>query len=141
MKESTITGSCLCGKVAFQFSGPIKLFQYCHCSRCRKVTGSAHSANIIVDPEQFRWIQGEELIGRYEVPDAKHFATSFCTHCGSNLPWLAKTGKAIVIPAGALDEAPETKPFQNIFWVDRAKWYENVDHLPKYDRLPKKDRK
>ena len=131
-------GSCLCNAVTYQFSGPEFVFQYCHCSRCRKFTGSAHAANIIIDPKQFEWLGGEELVGRYEHPEAKHYATSFCKRCGSSLPWLAKSGRSMVIPAGTLDDDPGIRPAQNIYWQDRAPWREEVADLIHYDELPTK---
>jgi hypothetical protein len=42
----TVTGSCLCGAVSFEVSGAFDSFFLCHCSRCRKDTGSAHAANL-----------------------------------------------------------------------------------------------
>ncbi len=133
-------GSCLCGAVRYQFHGPEYVFQYCHCSRCRKFTGSAHAANIIVPPEAFEWLDGADQLGRFEHPEAKHFATCFCQKCGSSLPWKAQSGGAVVIPAGTLDEDPEMRPSQNIFWKDRVAWREAVESLPHYDELqPRKD--
>lgn len=130
------SGSCLCGAVSYRFSGPSRVFQYCHCSRCQKFTGSAHASNIIVDPGQFEWISGEDQIGRFEHPDAKDFATQFCRTCGSSLPWLTKTARAVVIPAGTLDVDPGEQPVHNIYYADRAPWYVDVDSLAKYDELP-----
>ncbi|HRY18618.1 MAG TPA: GFA family protein, partial [Candidatus Competibacteraceae bacterium] len=69
---------------------------------------------------------------------AKHFATSFCTNCGSSLPWLGKSGKAVVVPAGSLEDHPGIGPFQNIFWDSRAVWYTEPSALPEYDELPPK---
>jgi len=134
MSNST-KGSCLCGAVSYQFHGPEYVFQYCHCSRCRKFTGSAHASNIIISPDQFEWLTGDDQIGRYEHPEAKHFATCFCRQCGSSLPWMAQSGGAMIIPAGTLDEDPEIRPSQNIFWKDRAVWREAVESLPHYDEL------
>ena len=136
--SKTTKGSCLCNSVTYQFSGPELVFQYCHCSRCRKFTGSAHAANIIVYPKQFEWLSGEDLLGRFEHPDSKHFATCFCTRCGSSLPWITKGGRSIVIPAGTLDQDPGIKPVHNIFWQDRARWREEVGDLTQYDELPTK---
>ncbi len=136
MKKST--GSCLCGEVHYEITGSLGVFQYCHCSRCRKFTGSAYAANIIVAPDQFEWLKGEEWLGRYEVPDAHHFATSFCTQCGSSLPWQAQSGKAVIIPAGTLDDDPDIRPFQNIFYGSKADWYQEASELIKYDGLPTK---
>ena len=131
-------GSCLCGSVTYQFSSPEMVFQYCHCSRCRKFTGSAYATNIIIDPEQFEWLSGETSVGRYEHPDAKHFATCFCKQCGSSLPWLSKSGRAVIIPAGTLDQDPGIRPIHNIFYQDRAPWRVAVEELISYDGLPTK---
>lgn len=131
-------GSCLCGQVAYEIDPPFKIFQYCHCRRCQKFTGSAHASNLFVPPGQFRWLTGEEHVGRYEQPDAKYFATGFCKVCGSNLPWAVQGGKNIVVPAGTLDEAPPLKPQQNIYWDSRAPWYEETCHMAKYSALPTK---
>jgi len=137
-----VKGSCLCGGVEYEISGSLGIFQYCHCSRCRKFTGSAHASNIIVAPNQFQWIKGEDLTGRFEVLEARHFATTFCTKCGSSLPWLTTSGKAVVIPAGTLDGDPELRPFQNVFFESRAEWYEHTSELICYDELPiKKEQK
>lgn len=140
MENSKVSGSCLCGTVSYQFVGPVKVFQYCHCSRCRKFTGSAHASSIIIDPDQFQWLSGEQDVGRYEVPEASHYATSFCKHCGSSLPWLTKSGKAVIVPAGTLDHDPGVRPIHNVYFADRAPWYEEVGDLTKYDELPVKDR-
>jgi len=43
MSDKPITGSCLCGRVHYEITPPYWGFWYCHCERCRKATGSAHS--------------------------------------------------------------------------------------------------
>jgi hypothetical protein len=123
MENKKLAGSCLCGEVSYQFFQDIKVFQYCHCSRCQKFTGSAHAANIIIDPVSFQWLSGEASIARFELAEAKHFATSFCKKCGSSLPWLTQSKKAFVIPAGTLDDIPKIKPMHNIYYADKAGWY------------------
>ncbi len=131
-------GSCLCGEVAYKITGNVGIFQYCHCSRCRKFTGSAHASNLFVSPEQFAWIRGESLVGYYSPKDTKHFATSFCKQCGSSLPWRSKGAKVVIVPAGTLDEHPGIEPIQNIFCASKAGWYIPPSELPEYDELPHK---
>ena len=133
-------GSCLCGRVEFTIDPPFKVFQYCHCSRCRKVTGSAHASNIFVPINQFEWQKGSEHVGRFEPEGTKYFATSFCNRCGSSLPWEAKAGNTVIVPAGSLDDDPEMKPQQNIFWESRACWYEETNQMKKFSELPKKSK-
>jgi len=137
-KESRYHGSCLCGNVHYEIAPPFSTFQYCHCSRCRKATGSAHASNILMPPDQFNWLSGEEHIGRYEPSESKHFATCFCKTCGSTLPWLAKTKKVMVIPAGTLDESPKETPERHLFWDSRASWYQLPQQLPAFKTLPGK---
>jgi len=85
---------------------------------------------------QGRSFRGADRVGRFEHPEAKHYATCFCKQCGSSLPWLAQSGNTVVIPAGTLDEDPEIRPSQNIFWKYRAAWREAVEELPHFDELP-----
>ncbi len=136
MSDEKINGSCLCGEVSYVITGNIGIFQYCHCSRCRKFTGSAHAANLFVTPEQFAWIKGSEWVGVYVPEHTRHFATAFCKQCGSALPWKSKSGKVVVIPAGTLDQHPGIEPMQNIFWGSRAPWYKSAADLPAHERLP-----
>jgi len=140
MSEKSTGGSCLCGAVRFQFHGDPLVFQYCHCSRCRKITGSAHASNIIVRPEQLEWLDGEDLVGYYALPEVKDFASGFCKLCGSNLPWKNQSGRAVIIPAGSLDQDPHVRPKQNIYYADKADWYVDADSLPKHDQLPVKNK-
>lgn len=134
--ENITAGSCLCGQVHYEINGSLGIFQYCHCSRCRKFTGSAFASNLLVKPDQFRWLAGREHVVSYSPPDTKHFATAFCRCCGSSLPWAAKTGRAVVIPAGTLDDDPAIKPTQNIFCASSASWYTSPSDLPDSNELP-----
>lgn len=138
MSKASASGSCLCGEVAYAITGNLGIFQYCHCSRCRKFTGSAHAANLFVSPQQFSWTKGEELVGTYVPELTRHFATAFCRKCGSSLPWKSKSGKTVVVPAGSLDTDPGIAPFQNVFWASRALWYRHAAELPSHDALPAK---
>ena len=136
MSEKKVTGSCLCQKVSYEINGNMGVFQYCHCSRCRKITGSAHAANLFVAPGDFNWLSGEEFVGRYDPDFTKYFATSFCKNCGSTLPWLSKSGKVVIVPAGTLDGDPGIKPGKNIFCGSRAEWYTSAESLPEFEQGP-----
>ena len=138
MTENTLHGNCLCEGVSYKITGHIGIFQYCHCSRCRKFTGSAFASNLFVNLEQFEWTKGEDYVGRFEPADTKYFATCFCKKCGSSLPWKAQGGKVIVIPAGTLNDAPDIRPSQNIFCDSKAPWFEEPESLKSYEKLPPK---
>ena len=82
MTEKRTEGSCVCGAIAYSIEGPFIAFQYCHCSRCRKASGSAHAANLFVKTAQLYWERGEESVQRFELPDAKYWSHCFCPTCG-----------------------------------------------------------
>ena len=132
----TVRGSCVCGAIEFQIEPPFSAFQYCHCSRCRKKTGSAHAANIFVAPEQFAWLRGEDQARRFELPSAKRWCSAFCVVCGSAMPWLNRAGTGVIVPAGALDDAPPTTPTRNIHFGSRAPWYVHASELEIHDDAP-----
>ena len=52
------------------------------------------------------------------------------------MPWLTKSGKAVVVPAGTLDEDPEVRPIQNIYCGSKALWYTEPKDLVQYEELP-----
>jgi hypothetical protein len=137
-QAQALKGSCLCGAVAFEVSKPFLFFQYCHCSRCRKASGASHGANILVKAGQFAWTRGEAQVKRWELPEAECFCTGFCGVCGSSLPWVGRTGKTVIVPAGALDDDPGCKPERNIYWTSRAPWEAAVGDLKTFDEGAKR---
>ncbi|GGK69397.1 GFA family protein [Amphritea balenae] len=135
MSETTC-GSCLCGSISYQFTGTPRGFQYCHCSRCQKITGSAHGAIMFVKPDQFEWLSGADLVSRFELPEAKFYASCFCSKCGSSLPWEIQGGGNVAIPAGSLDQDPGVRPTRNIFTNSDACWYEPASNLDNFAQGP-----
>jgi hypothetical protein len=136
MSESNVHGGCLCGAVAFDVTPPFQKMVHCHCSRCRKGSGTGHATNLIVDPGQITWRSGEDAIERFELPTAKSFGKWFCRQCGSPVPRLTRNGKLIVIPAGSLDTTPAISPTDHIFWSSRAPWACPSGGLPVHAEYP-----
>lgn len=131
MSSTPITGSCLCRAVKFEVTPPFKAFRYCHCSRCQKASGAAHAANGFLPENQFKWLDGEALTKRFDLPGAKRFAVAFCTQCGTRVPH--KTGDYMLIPAGVLDADPGARPDMNIFWKSKSAWYVSPHELKTFD--------
>jgi hypothetical protein len=131
-----IHGSCLCGAIRFEIAKPTGPFELCHCSRCRKVTGSAFFSGLYVRVEDFRVVAGKELISTYEAPILREppaYRASFCSRCGSPVPNPSGTSGLLEIPAGLLDDDPAMKPDKHIFVEMNPPWFEITDALPQYD--------
>ena len=55
-------GSCLCGAVTFAFDGKTTQIGMCHCSKCRKVSGVASNATLMVPRDNLNWLSGADAI-------------------------------------------------------------------------------
>ena len=131
MAEQTVRGSCLCKSVRYEVSTPFARFGHCYCSRCRKATGGVRSTNIAVPIAQFRWTQGEELVKRFDLPEAKSFARQICSNCNCPVPHASRDGQRAIVPAGTLDDVPPGKPAAHGHWSSRVSWVEiNESNLP-----------
>ncbi len=134
MQQQQLTGSCLCGAVTYEAAGEPQRFFFCHCSRCRKASGSAHAANIFVQPGTLRFLTGEEQIRKFRLPEAARFANHLCGNCGARLPRVG--GDTVVIPAGSLDTEAPIAPQARIYMGSRAAWSCHGDQVPCFDQLP-----
>ena len=129
-----ITGSCLCGNVAFEVAGQPLKFIYCHCRSCQKSTGSIHAANLAFPRDSITWVRGEELIEKFvDTNENPGFPRRFCRTCGSPVPKLSRNGEFWVVPSGTLDSDPGMRPQANIYWAEHATWYVPADQIPKND--------
>ena len=134
MSDIHLSGSCLCGSVAYEIRGELRQFTHCHCERCRKATGTGHATNIIMTPASVEWTAGESLLSHYKLPEAERFATVFCRECGSLMPRIAPDNSIAVIPAGTLDKDPGIRPERRIFQDSRADWSCPAEDLPAFDQ-------
>lgn len=132
----SVNGSCLCGAIQFEITESPRGATHCHCSRCRKTRGAGHATNLLVSLSGLRYLQGEERLGKYKLPEAKYFAHWFCEVCGSTMPrWDEARGFA-VIPMGALDDDPGVRPERHIHVASKAPWDVISDDLPQFEAGP-----
>ena len=123
MGAAPITGSCLCGAVRYQVSGPLRPVIACHCQQCRKTSGhhvaatSAARGDIVVEGE-VRWYQSSAKARR-----------GFCPTCGSNLFWDG-AGANLSVFAGTLDGPTGLSIAGHIFCADKGDYYEISDGKP-----------
>jgi hypothetical protein len=136
MSDLNLSGSCLCGSVAYEITGSSRAFYHCHCSRCRKASGTGHASNVLLQPETVRWIAGENLLKSYKVPEAKRFRNVFCGNCGSPMPRVAPDLSFAAIPAGSLDVDPGLRPQARIMGGSRTAWSCDGSELPAFDEYP-----
>ena len=126
-------GSCLCGGVRFEITGKPLAMAYCHCSRCRK---SGETAHVVVRAQDFHWLQGQDLVARYE-PEAPWTNTRcFCRVCETGLGEPDSGSDYFPIAAQTLDDDPGLRPILHEQVSGKPAWYEITDGLPEYEGRP-----
>lgn len=113
-------GKCLCGAVSFEIEGPLPNLYQCHCSKCRKLSGSSSDTATFLNREQFKWRSGLDVIQSYRMESG--YRSDFCQKCGSSVPHLMDNQKQYWIPAGLLNEAGNEKVVAHLYVSHKAIW-------------------
>lgn len=115
-------GGCLCGRVRYRTEGEPLRVGLCHCTDCRKESGSAY-VFFGVWPRKAVSISGET--STYE-------GRSFCPACGARLFCLREDETEIRM--GSLDEAPTgfAATYEN--WIKRREtWLAPLPGAKQFD--------
>jgi hypothetical protein len=132
MSEPVYSGSCLCGLVHVEVRGGISDIIHCHCSRCRKASGTAYATNGFVRTEGFRILQGGDLLRSFESAPGKR--RHFCGQCGSPVYSSNEADpQRLRIRLGILDSEIRERPISHNFVSSRAGWDDLDAPLPRYD--------
>ena len=135
--DAGVSGSCLCGDVAYAVDAAPLRFMYCHCSRCRLARSAAHASNLFYPLDAFRWLRGEDRVVDYALPGAERFGVAFCGRCGSGVPRPSLPRQVVLVPAGSLDGDPGRRADAHIFVDSRANWdVIGDDGIPRHAELP-----
>jgi len=127
-------GKCLCGTIEFELNGDVPNLYQCHCSLCRKVTGSAANAAFRIAAEQFAWISGSDQIREFATESG--FKSHFCGNCGSPVPNLTSNDSAYWIPVGLLEESSELELVAHLYVKSKASWDVIANAGEQFDEMP-----
>ena len=133
MPTFPLTGGCLCGAVRFEVDRPPVSANYCHCTRCQRRTGTAASAQAVIEPGSLRIVKGEDVVRAFRPPDG--WAKLFCSECGSALFSRHQADPAkMTTRMSAFDSDPGIRP-QARYHVATAAVWEPIpdDGLPRHD--------
>ena len=127
--SDTLSGGCLCGGVQYEISGEPSGMAHCHCTRCQRAGGAAHGTVLIVKPEDYRVVQGQDLLRKYN--EEGFTARVSCSQCGSSL-----YHGEVFVEAGTLTVDPGMRPSMHIMVDHKASWHEITDSLPQHGEWP-----
>jgi len=129
-----LTGSCLCGSVAYEVDAPAGPIVHCHCTTCRKTHGAAFSTVMPVPRAAFRWLRGEELLSSFESSPGK--LRRFCTRCGSHIVADRPNQPNVLLRLGCLDTPITDRPKLHMWRSEAASWYDPGDVLAEFPEAP-----
>lgn len=125
-------GKCLCGEVKVVIKGKISDIIHCHCSLCRKNSGTAFATNGFVNVVDFEIISGKDNLSKFSFKPGRN--RHFCRSCGSPVYSSNEQDSARYrIRLGILDSDIIERPISHNFVSSKANWEDLDIKLPRYD--------
>lgn len=128
-----LAGKCLCGAVQYAVKDEFVYALNCHCSRCRRATGSAFKPFAGIERDKLCITQGEGNLLLFGDENACYDA--HCKTCASLMFSVVRDGEFVHVTLGTLDDTPTIRPSAHIFVGSKAPWYSINDSLPQYDEF------
>jgi hypothetical protein len=130
MGSRTLSGKCFCGAVQYSVADEFVYAANCHCSNCRRTTGSAFKPFAGIEREKIALTKGRDdlLIFGDEQGNDTH-----CKTCGSLVYSVVRAGAYVHVAMGTLIDDPTIRPSTHIFVGSKAPWFTITDDLPQYE--------
>lgn len=124
-----LAGACYCRAVRYEVADAFGYALNCHCSNCRRTTGSAFKPFAGIARERLAIVSGADSLMIYG--DANNH-NAHCRLCGSLLYSVVRDGAFVHVAMGTLTDAPTIRPGAHIFVGSKAPWHVITDDLPQY---------
>ena len=125
-----LAGECLCHAVRYAVADAFEYALNCHCSNCRRTTGSAFKPFAGIARERLSLVSGHDNVMIHGDANASHDV--HCARCGSLLYSIVRNGAYAHVTMGTLLDDPSIRPSAHIFVGSRAPWFSITDDLPQY---------
>lgn len=118
-------GSCLCGTVTYEIAQEAEKLIFCHCSLCRKFTGSAFSSVSVVAASAFNIVTGQSYVRAFERMGTRRH---FCQQCGSGIYACSENlTDSYILYVGTLDTPLYPQNKVHLFLESKADWDETPE--------------
>lgn len=128
----TLTGQCLCGAVHYAVMDAFLYALNCHCSNCRRATGSAFKPFAGIERTKLHITKGDNnllIFGGENGNDTR------CKACGLLLYSVVRDGAFVHVTMGTLVDNPTIRPTAHIFVGSKAPWFTITDGLPQHEEF------
>ncbi len=133
MSAPEVKGACFCKAVQYAVEDSFEYAVNCHCSNCRRTTGSAFKPVAGIPRDKLRLTAGADALLIYGS-ETEHDA--HCSICGSLLYSIVREGMFVHVTMGTLIDTPSIRPTAHIFVGSKAPWFTITDDLPQHQELP-----
>ena len=128
----TLAGKCYCGAVQYAVADEFLYAANCHCSNCRRTTGSAFKPFAGIERDKLRLVEGAGGLMIYGTENANN---THCRACGSLLFSVVQDGAKVHVAMGTLVDDPTIRPSKHIFVGSKAPWFTIADDLPQREEF------
>lgn len=126
-------GSCLCGSIEFSIEHGVTDIIHCHCSLCRKASGSAYATNGFINARDLKLSDKNNTLTFYESSEGKR--KYFCKVCGAPIySSNSQSPERYRLRLGALDSDIAERPISHNFVTSKANWEDLDAQLPRYEK-------
>ncbi|MGH6827835.1 MAG: GFA family protein [Rhizomicrobium sp.] len=129
MNARILAGKCFCGAVAYTVPDEFLYAAYCHCSNCRRTTGSAFKPFAGIEREKLVLAKGQEDLMIFGEDDGND---THCKLCGSLVYSVVRDGAYVHVAMGTLVDDPTIRSNKHIFVGSKAPWFTITDKLPQF---------
>lgn len=114
-----IDGSCLCGQVRFTLNSQLYAPRFCHCSNCRKFSGTTPGAWAMANAQDLE-TSADVALGSHAT---EHGVRYFCSVCGSPVWFESKEHASVVgIALGSINSGPVPEPDMELWCESMPSW-------------------
>jgi len=131
-------GGCLCGNVRFRVEGQPDETEgtgVCHCTFCKRRTGSAFGVAGYFPKDAFKVTRGELKTYEYRSDETNRWLKmEFCPTCGTTVTWVAEWNTALRgIAIGTFDDPNWLKPKWQVFTRSALGWVSLPESIDIYE--------
>lgn len=131
------SGGCLCGALRYECTLEPELMYYCHCSDCRKASGTAFHAGMYMKRAGFDLIAGTPKSFAVTADSGRTIVRYFCPACGSHIYSDKGANEPMLsLKAGSLDDPDVFRPDTEIWTLSKTAWANLPENLTSHLRGP-----
>jgi hypothetical protein len=128
----SLAGKCFCGAGHYAVPDEFAYAANCHCSNCRRATGSAFKPFAGIGRDKLSITKGMDSLLIFGDENGNDTHSKLC---GSLLYSVVRDGKFVHVTMGTLVDDPTIRPTKHIFVGSKAPWFTIADDLPRYETI------